>query len=263
MFYVDIDNKRFVSPPSSDSLQGPPSGCSFPPPCPPPARSWESLCEPYKHNEVSVKKPVLIHTQLVSLSFTLVHEDFTPVDITDMTFILAVDNNFDHRDQLIAFSEDFTIVDAVNGVLSFNINCSSQKFQKVLQDHVPASHIMMQMVYYPAGSTNGFSVLQDRGIQLKPRLYAYQGAPDDGSPNYYTKSQIGAILKKRPQGESTSSAGVVINGEGLPSPDIGYFGDMYINTEDHGVFIKRQSQWLFIGYITTELPELFYDVVED
>lgn len=122
---------------------------------------------------------------------------------------------------------------------------------------------MMQVVRYLPGSAVGLAVLQDRGIQLRPRVYAWEGAPDNASPNYYTKSQIGAILKKRPEGESTSSAGVVINGSGVPSSDVGYYGDMYIDTEDHSIYIKKQSQWLFIGYITAQLPELFYDVIED
>lgn len=143
MFYVDIDNKRFIPPPSSDSLQRPPSGCSFPPSCPPPARSWESLCEPYKILPAHVKKPVLIHTEIVEIPFTLVHEDYTPVDITDMTFVLAVDDNFNHQDQLIAFSEDFTIEDPLNGIVTFRVDCSSVKFQEVLKQHVPASMVMM------------------------------------------------------------------------------------------------------------------------
>lgn len=100
MFYVDIDNKRFISkPPESDSisLQRPLSGCSFPPSCPP-SRSWGDLCEPYfkKPVQQEIKKPVLVHTELTEISVTLLHQDLTPVDIDKLTFVLAVDDNFDH-----------------------------------------------------------------------------------------------------------------------------------------------------------------------
>ena len=267
MFYIDIDNKKFVPAPlGSDSLQRPPSGRPFPPPCPPPARSWESLCghptcPPPCPPVRPIERPVLTHTETAYLEFTLLHADHTPVDVTDWTFVLAVDNTFCHDDQLIAFAQDFTIIDAQNGVISFNVECSSVKFQKMLKAHIPPAEVKMEIVRYLPGSADGVAILQDIGIRLKPRLYAWQGAPSDASPNYYTKAQVDSLIKGGLP-DSDSSTGIVINGHGDPDPSIGDSGDIYINRDQQTLWIKGQTQWSFLGYIS-ETPELYYEIIED
>ena len=91
---------------------------------------------------------------------------------------------------------------------------------------------------YPSGSPDGTAILQDRGIQMRPRLYAWEGAPSPASPEYYTKAQITSILKHYQPVGSDSSTGTVINGEGDPAPELGLPGDLYIDTLDHKLWLK-------------------------
>lgn len=72
----------------------------------------------------------------------------------------------------------------------------------------------MEITYFPAGSASGTTFLQDRGIQLKPKVYAYEGSPHPSSPNYYTKTQIDSILKSYAKTDSDATIGNIINGHG-------------------------------------------------
>lgn len=91
---------------------------------------------------------------------------------------------------------------------------------------------------YPPGSANGTAILQDRGIQLRPRVYTWEGAPEQEDPKYYTKKQVNALLEGYIPGLSDSSTGKIFNGHGLPDPDGNFPGDVYINLDDLGIWVR-------------------------
>lgn len=121
----------------------------------------------------------------------------------------------------------------------------------------------MQIVMYPPGSSNGTAILQDRGIQLRPRVYTWEDAPVPEDPKYYTKKQVNALLQGYIPGLSDSSTGKIFNGHGDPDPDSCTPGDVYINLDDLSIWLRTQTQWVFFGYSVDEPLDLVYDIIED
>ena len=180
MFYANTDTKRFIAAPSSNSDERPlPAGCRC---------SIVPLPQ-------DIKKPVLTNFQQAYIQITFLDNDALPMDLTGYTLALALDNTFSHSDSLIAPIAESQILSPLDGIAGFRIKCTSRKFQKLVNAKVPPQQIWMEVTAYPPGSTQGFVILQDSGIRLLPKLYTHQGAPQDGSPNYYTKQQVDAIVE--------------------------------------------------------------------
>lgn len=188
-----------------------------------------------------------------------------PFDLTDATLVLAVDNDFRHNNELIAFCQDVTIDYPEEGIAVFHVDCSSLKFQRMTRAHIPASETIMEVTYYAPGSASGKSLLQDRGIQLKPRLYTYEGSPRPNTPYYYTKSQVDSLLKSYAKKDSDATQGTVINGHGTPLPSQGLAGDMYIDLDTRALYLRDQTQWTQLGYVAADPQgqtiDLYYDIL--
>ena len=246
MFYVNTTTKRFTA--------GPFPG---PQPMPPPQSCGQvpSFLRTRTPPRAAIIKPTLTQYQNVKLKFMLRDQKGLPYDVRNATFTLAVDNNFSHSDSLICLSSDFTVAYAEQGIIQVSAVCTSQKFQKVLKNKIPASQVWMQLTAYTAQNIDGTVLLQDNGILLKPKLYTNQGAPAPNDPQYYNKAQIDRLIR------DIDPHGNVDSGHGAPSDSLGVVGDLYVDLDDKAYWIKTDDGWNLLGYLMENTSGLFYQVI--
>lgn len=139
-------------------------------------------------------KPQFRHTESKAIDIMFLRSDGSPVDLTGATLTLAMDNNYCHEDKLVAFSEGdrVQILNPESGIVRFFIDCNSSKFERLVR-YINAS-VKIEVVLIPAGETEERTILHDKGILLLPRIRTSEGAPADASPDYYSKTQIDAML---------------------------------------------------------------------
>ena len=258
-YYVNVQTRQFIqAPDSSDSHHRRPR----PLPCNCKDDRPTFLNYGKRPAPKPIAKPQLTQQQFNKILITFLNGDGTPFDFTDMTILLAVDNDFRHDNDLIALCDNGTIVDAQQGKVLFNVSGYSAKFHKVVESKVPASAVYMEVVCYQNGDPQGIAILQDNGIKLLQRIYSDEGQPPEEISNYYTKVQINSLLKKFKPVDSDSSTGNIINGQGAPDKDMGMPGDFYVDTENKGLYLKGTDDWSFIGYLAMQLPQLQYEILQ-
>ena len=251
MYYVDTDTGKFTS----KHTKKEPCGCSSERPVFLQTRRGCGCGD-------SIQRPRLVNYQHTFLEFQLLDSDKKPVDLTDCYLNLSVDDNFSHSDSLICPVTQGTVADPLQGIVSFNVDCFSKKFEEVLRKHIPAQAVYMQMQLYNAQHIDGKIVLQDNGVKLLPRLHTTQSAPQSGDSNYYNKQQVNALINSIVPGASDSSQGSTFNGQGEPPDYIGLPGDTYIDTLNKAIYIKYSDGWRFIGYFEEQSLDLVYEIVQ-
>lgn len=162
-------------------------------------------------------KPQFRHTESKSIDITFLRGDGTPLNLTGATLTLALDSNYYHWDKLTAFSEGdkVQILNPGGGVVRFFVDCNSAKFAQLVQ--CGSSTVKMEIVMIAAGETEERTLLHDKGILLLPRIRTSEGAPADASPDYYSKTQIDAMLSgiARVELPACSGMGYMIEDNGV------------------------------------------------
>lgn len=155
-------------------------------------------------------KPSFRHTESKSIDITFLYSTGKAFDLTGVKLALAMDDNYNHRDQLAAVAEggSVKIIDAAKGIARFYVDCTSKKFRQLVAES--SSIVRMEVVYVPAGETVERTILHDSGIMLLPRIRTVEGAPADGSPNYYNKTQIDAMMQENTRVELAVCTGMGI-----------------------------------------------------
>ena len=160
--------------------------------------------------EKSGNKPAFRHTESRSIDITFLRSDGSPFDLTGIKLNMAMDNDYLHCTSLVAFADgdNVQIIDAAKGVARFYVDCNSRKFEQLVV--FGSVNVKMEIVCIQAGETTERTILHDCGIRLLPRIRTSEGAPADGSPNYYNKSQIDAMMQVNTRVELAACTGMGI-----------------------------------------------------
>lgn len=160
--------------------------------------------------EKAGNKPAFRHTESRSIDITFLRSDGSPFDLTGIKLNLAMDNDYLHCTSLVAFADgdNVQIVDAAKGVARFYVDCNSRKFEQLVV--FGSVNVKMEIVCIQAGETTERTILHDCGIRIFPRIRTSEGAPADGSPEYYNKSQIDAIMQGNTRVELAACTGMGI-----------------------------------------------------
>ncbi len=160
--------------------------------------------------EKAGNKPEFRHTESRSIDITFLRSDGSPFDLTGIKLNLAMDNDYLHCTSLVAFADgdNVQIVDAAKGVARFYVDCNSRKFEQLVV--FGSVNVKMEIVCIQTGETTERTILHDCGIRLFPRIRTSEGAPANGSPNYYNKSQIDAMMQVNTRVELAACTGMGI-----------------------------------------------------
>ena len=207
MFYIDTTTKKFTAGPYESTSSGECCYCCE-------GTDVPLFLRTKVMNPSLIQKPKLVHYQTAIIQLSLRDSQGFPYDLADKELVLAIDNTFQHSDSLIALSSDFLVLDAQQGIVQFTVKCSSRKFQKMVNNKIPASQVWMQITSYSPEDIQGTVILQDRGIILAPKLYTTEGIPEDNDPNYYNKQQTRAVIAAYIKiAEALSNSIVALNGK--------------------------------------------------
>lgn len=160
--------------------------------------------------EKSGNKPAFRHTESRSIDITFLRSDGSPFDLTGIKLNMAMDNDYLHCTSLVAFADgdNVQIIDAAKGVARFYVDCNSRKFEQLVV--FGSVNVKMEIVCIQTGETTERTILHDCGIRLFPRIRTSEGAPADGSPEYYNKSQIDAMMQGNTRVELAACTGMGI-----------------------------------------------------
>ena len=160
--------------------------------------------------EKAGNKPAFRHTESRSIDITFLLSDGSPFDLTGIKLNMAMDNDYLHCTSLVAFADgdNVQIVDAAKGVARFYVDCNSRKFEQLVV--FGSVNVKMEIVCIQTGETTERTILHDCGIRLLPRIRTSEGAPADGSPEYYNKSQIDAMMQENTRVELAACTGMGI-----------------------------------------------------
>ena len=173
------------------------------------------------------------------------------VDLTD-TFALAMDINYTHDDDLCVYSSDFTIVDAAEGIVEIPIMTNTVAFQTKITK--PNTRLFMQIKRYPAGNTQGVTLVQD-DIPAYPSVMDAETPPEIVSPDYYTAVETTALVQSIPKGDPGPQGPIGETGEdgknftvdatGVLADLINYNeepkGFSYLATDNGNIYIKEDD----------------------
>lgn len=163
--------------------------------------------------EKAGNKPAFRHTESRSIDITFLRSNGSPFDLTGIKLNLAMDNDYLHCTSLVAFADgdNVQIVDAAKGVARFYVDCNSRKFEQLVV--LGSANVRMEIVCIQTGETTERTILHDCGIRILPRIRTSEGAPADGSPEYYNKSQIDAMMQGNTRVELAACTGMGIKHE--------------------------------------------------
>lgn len=168
-----------------------------------------TFCDPENPAKAG-ERPAFRHTESRNIDIAFLRSDGSPFDLTGITLNLAMDNDYCHRTSLVAFADgdSVQITGAAKGTARFFVDCSSRKFEQLVV--LGPEHIKMEIVCISAGETGERTILHDCKIRILPRIRTSEGAPATGSPDYYNKSQIDAMMATNTRVELAACTGMGI-----------------------------------------------------
>ena len=140
------------------------------------------------------KKPIFEYGTQSEIILQAVDAAGIPVALNaGSTYAAAIDNNFDHTDDLMAYSTEIT-ADAEAGQLTIRLRTNTESFNEKIKKR--ETKVYFEIIEYTPGNTTGTLLLQDE-VYANPRVMDSEGAPEPSNPNYYTAAQVDALFQAR------------------------------------------------------------------
>lgn len=138
-------------------------------------------------------KPVFTLGTKTILELQIIDNSGSPVELNSSdTFTFALDNNFIHTDDLMAYSTAVTIADAENGIIQITVDSNTVSFETKLNgaEQITA---WLEVSRYIAGSTDPEIIVQDQ-CTCRNRVQTTENEPSSSEVEYLTAAQIEALI---------------------------------------------------------------------
>ncbi len=131
-------------------------------------------------------KPTFRHGETAEFDLVCLNDDGTPFYAGGAGFILAVDDNVNHGDELAVMSDDII---AEGNVIHVKAGCFSPKFATLVADGETAVRFF-ELSRVENGERRVF-VYEDTGVKLFPRVRLDEGVPEENQPlDFVTSSDL-------------------------------------------------------------------------